>query len=198
MNRYELYLLVHVAAATIWVGAAFAMAILETRASLSASAARVVALAREAAFLGPALYLPANLLVLVSALLLVHEGSWGYDTLWIQLGLAGFVISFLMGALFFGRGWAQIGKLVAEEGVDSARVHAGIRRMLVGSWVDLGVLFGVVYVMTIKPAAGDMAALVVLAAIPVTCTAGAFALLRARALRVPDAAQAAEAASPSA
>ena len=35
----------------------------------------------------------ANLLVLVSAFLLVEEGNWGYGTLWIHLGFAGFVVS---------------------------------------------------------------------------------------------------------
>ena len=181
MSRYELYLLLHVGAATIWVGAAFAMAILETRAILAGSAARVVALAREGALLGPWLYLPANLLVLVSGFLLVGESSWGYDTLWIQLGLAGFAISFLIGALFFGRGWARVGKLAEEEGVESHPVRAQIRRLLVGAWLDLGVLLAVIAVMVTKPSEGETAALVGVAALPVVCAAGAFALLRAQA-----------------
>lgn len=183
MSRYELYLLLHIGAAMIWVGAAFAMAILETRASLAGSPARVVALAREAAFLGPWLYLPTNLLVLVSAFLLAEEANWSYGTLWIQLGFAGFGLSFLIGALFFSRGWARIGALVADVGVDSPRVHAPIRRMLVASWLDVGVLLAVVFVMTVKPSQDDTVALAVVAALPVACTAVAFALLRARAAR---------------
>lgn len=180
MSRYELYLLVHVGAATIWIGAAFAMAILETRAILAGSAERVVALAHEGAFLGPSLYLPANLLVLVSGVLLVGDASWGYDTLWIQLGLGGFAISFVIGAAFFGRGWATVGRLVEEEGVDSRRVHAQIRRMVVGSWLDLGVLLAVLVVMVAKPSAGETAVLVIVATLPFVCAAAAFALLRAR------------------
>jgi hypothetical protein len=141
----------------------------------------VLALAREGAALGPRLYLPANLLVLASALLLVREGPWGYDVLWIQLGLAGFALSFAMGVLFFGPGWGRVGRLVERDGVDSPAVSGAIRRMLVGSWVDLGLLFGVLFVMTLKPASGEVGALVVLAAIPVCFTVVPAVLLRMRA-----------------
>lgn len=197
MNRYELYLVLHVGAAMIWVGAAFAMAILETRASLAGSPARVVALAREAAFLGPWLYLPTNLLVLLSAFLLAEEASWGYGALWIQLGFGGFALSFLIGALYFGRGWARIGTLVAEVGVDSPRVHAPIRRLLVASWLDVGVLLAVLFAMTVKPSQDDTVALAIVAALPVACAAAAFALLRALAGR-PQPRGAVEAATPGA
>jgi hypothetical protein len=180
MAPYELYLFLHVGAASVWVGSAFAIAILETRASFAGGARRVVALAREAAILGPLLYLPANLLVLVSAFLMVDTGNWGYRTLWIQLGFLGFCFSFLMGVLFFGLGWSETGKLVETDGVDSPRVHAWIRLMLVGSWIDLGVLFAVMFVMTTKPTGGESGVLAVAAAIVVVCAAFPFALLRAQ------------------
>src|SRR5262245_34514769 len=179
MTRYELYLLLHVMAAIVWVGAAFTMAFLETRAQRAGSATRVVGLAREAAVLGPRVFLPANVIVLVSAVLLVREGPWGFDTLWIELGLAGFVVSFLMGALFFGPGWSRVGRVIEREGIASPEVPARIRRMLFGSWIDLGVLLAVVFVMTVKPANGETGALAIAAAIPVMCAGIALLLLRA-------------------
>lgn len=181
MSRYELYLLVHIGASAVWIGTGFAMALLQTRAQLARGTGRVLALAREGAVLGPRLYLPANLLVLASALLLVREGHWGYDVLWIRLGLAGFVLSFAMGVLFFGPGWGRVGRRVEREGLESPAVAAAIRRMLVGSWVDLGLLFGVLFAMTVKPASGEAGALVALAAIPVCFTAVPAVLLRLRA-----------------
>jgi hypothetical protein len=181
VSRYELYLLVHIGAAAVWIGTGFAMALLQTRAQLARSAARVLALAREGAVLGPRLYLPANLLVLASALLLVREVNWGYDVLWIQLGLAGYALSFAMGVLFFGPGWRRVGRVAERDGVESPAVSAAIRRMLVGSWVDLGLLFGVLFVMTVKPASGEVGALFVLAAIPVCFTVVPAVLLRMRA-----------------
>lgn len=188
MTRYELYLFVHVVAAAVWVGAAFAMALLETRANVAGNPERVVALAREGAMLGPRLYLPANLLVLVSAVLLVGEANWGYGTLWIQLGYLGFVFSFIMGAAFFAPGWSRTGKLIEAEGVDSPNVGVRIRLMLVGSWIDLGVLLAVIFVMTTKPTGGDSGTVAVAGAIVVVCGALPFALLHARRGSAPGAA----------
>lgn len=185
MTRYELYLFVHVGAVAVWVGAGFAMALLETRASLAGSAVRVVALAREGASLGPRLYLPANLLVLVSAVLLVEDGSWGYGALWIQLGFAGFALSFLLGALVFAPGWPRLVRLAESEGVGSPGIRPLVGRLLVGSWIDVGVLLGVIFVMASKPGADDAGALVATAAIVVACVAVPFALLRAGEARAP-------------
>jgi hypothetical protein len=64
--------------------------------------------------------------------------------------------------------------------------------MLIGSWVDLGVLLGVIFVKTSKPAGGDTGVLTVAAATVVLCAALPFALLPARVLPVPKAEAAVE------
>lgn len=53
--------------------------------------------------------------------------------------------------------------------------------MLVGSWLDLGVLVAVLAVVVAKPSGEETAVLAIVAVLPVACAAGAFALLRARA-----------------
>ena len=79
------------------------------------------------------------------------------------------------------------GATAAADDVDEAargelfQRGSGIRRMLVGSWVDLGLLFGVLFVMTVKPASGEVGALVLLAAIPVCFTVVPAVFLRMRA-----------------
>lgn len=111
--------------------------------------------------------LPANLIVLVSAVLLVDQGKWGYGQLWIQLGLFGFAASFVAGATFFGPGWGRIRRRSAREGMTAPTVESAVRRLLFGSWLDVGWLLAIVFVMTIKPARGEWVALGVTAAIPV-------------------------------
>jgi hypothetical protein len=173
MTAYELYLVLHVVAATAWVGAAFVMVVLATRARAASDTARVTALAEDGAWLGPHVFLPANLLVLVSALLLVHEGRWSYDPLWIRLAAIGFAASFLTGALFFGPGFARVVKAPHDP-----RSRHELRRLLVVSWVDLGLLLAIVFLMTVKPAAGEWAALAVTAAIPLAVALLSLALVR--------------------
>jgi uncharacterized membrane protein len=187
MTAYELYVFMHVAGAVVWIGSAFLMALLELRASAARDPGRAVGFARDAEWLGLRLFLPANLVVLASAFLVVEEGGWGYDHLWIKLGFAGFVLSFLIGAFFLGPGWARVGKLADQEGADSLSVHAAIRRLTFGTRVDLGILLGVLFAMTVKPTADDAGALAVTVAIPAAFTVLAYVLYRKDVRRVPEA-----------
>lgn len=167
MSAYELYLLLHIGAAMVWVGAAFTMVLTATRATLAHDRDRMRGLVKDGEWLGLRLFLPANLIVLVSAVLLVHEGQWGYGPLWIRLGVLGFAASFLAGALFFGPGWGRIERHAAREGGDARGVESALRRLLFGSWLDVGWLLAVVFVMTVKPGGDEWVALGVAAAIPI-------------------------------
>src|SRR5262249_42391439 len=110
MSAYQLYLILHICSAIIWIGAGFLMTLLVTRAHAARDRARVRALVDDGAWLGLRVFLPANLIVLVSAVMLVHEGGWTYHPLWIRLGVLGFALSFLTGAMFFGPGWSRLAK----------------------------------------------------------------------------------------
>jgi uncharacterized membrane protein len=175
---YELYLLIHIVAAMLWVGAAFLIALLATRAVVSRDPARLAALVDAGGWLGLRLFLPTNLLVLGSAILLVHEGSWSYDPLWIRLGLIGFVASFLTGALFLGPAWGRIGQLTARGDFGAAPVEAGLRQLLLAAWIDVGWVLAIVFVMVVKPTSTQWSALAVTATIPTVFALVALALVR--------------------
>jgi hypothetical protein len=67
--------------------------------------------------------------------------------------------------------------LLAEaEGSDSPVVREQMRRLLLVSRLDLGVLLGIVVVMVVKPASGDTGALALAAAFPVAAAALGLAL----------------------
>lgn len=178
VSAYEIYLLLHVGAAVVWVGSAFLMVVLLTRASAARDAARMVALARDSEWLGLRLYLPANLVALVSAILLVQDGGFGWGRLWIVLGIAGFALSFAFGALVFAPGWQRVVRLSEADGPESTAVRAWMRRLLLVSRVDVGLLLGIVVVMVAKPASGDTGALALAAAMPVGAAAIALELAR--------------------
>jgi hypothetical protein len=174
MSAYELYLFLHITAAIVWIGAGVALTLLATRATVARDLDRMLAFARDAEWLGLRLFLPANLVVLVSAVLLVRDGDWGLGPLWIRLGIVGFAVSFLAGTLFFSPGWSR-----ARRGARSAgSVEAAVRLLLFGCWLDVGWLLAVVYVMTVKPEGNEWTALGVAGAIPAAFALAAFALLR--------------------
>jgi hypothetical protein len=171
MTAYELYLVFHVAGAIVWVGSGFLMVLLGTRSALSRAREDMLSFARNSEWLGLRLYLPSNAIVLATAFLLVEKGSWGYDAFWIKVGLAGFAASFLIGAVFFGPGWARMRKL-GEEGAEGfSAADRRMRQLLLMSWIDLGILLAVVFAMTLRPAEDDAAKVAVTVLIPVVATA---------------------------
>lgn len=115
----------------------------------------------------------------VSAILLVREGGFGWGQLWIVLGLAGFAASLAFGALVFAPGRQRVVLLAETEGSDSPAVRERMRRLLLVSRLDLGVLLGIVVVMVVNPASADTGALALAAAFPVAAAALGLALTRA-------------------
>lgn len=178
MSRYDLYLTLHISGAMVWVGTAFAMVLLATRATTAHDAERVTGFVRDGEWLGLRVFLPANLIVLVSAVLLVHDGHWGYGQLWARLGLVGFAFSFLAGATFFGPGWSRIQRRADQEGMAAASVESALRRLLLWSWLDVGWLIAIVFVMTAKPEPHEWSALAAAAALPIAFGLVGKALLR--------------------
>lgn len=125
------------------------------------------------------LFTPASLLALAFGFLLVQEVPWSYDELWIDLGLAGFAITFLLGFFFLGPESGRLAKLIDAEGPGSPNVRARIRRILFVSRLDLGSLYAIVWIMAVKPSAGDEGALAVAAAIPAVAAVLAYLLYQA-------------------
>ncbi|MDX6646075.1 MAG: putative integral rane protein [Miltoncostaeaceae bacterium] len=73
--------------------------------------------------------MPAPAVLLLFGLLAVHEGNWGFDSPWIGIGLAVWVLSFLVGMLFVGPESGRIARVTAERGADSPEAQARIRRI---------------------------------------------------------------------
>ncbi|HEU4450431.1 MAG TPA: DUF2269 family protein [Gaiellaceae bacterium] len=175
MGRYELLLFLHVATAIIWLGAAMVVQFFAFRAERADDAMEMHRVATDAEWLALRLFIPSSFAVLVFGVLLVLDGPWSFDQLWISLGLAGYAFSFLLGILFLSPESGRIGRLIEAHGPTHGSVTARISRILAVSRFELAVLFAVVLDMTVKPAADDAWFYVLAAAILV---AGAALALR--------------------
>lgn len=178
MSAYQIYLFLHVAAAIVWVGAGTLQLVLGTRVARAAEPSRTLALVRDAQWTGLHVYLPANLLALVSGVLLVHEGGFGFGTLWIVIGFVAWAVSFLVGAAVLGPGWARAGRIDDSEGQGGGLLRRDVRRLLFVTYMDLAMLTGVVFAMTVKPTSGSGAELLVGAVIVVAVLALGSIVLR--------------------
>jgi hypothetical protein len=171
VRTYDLYLLGHVAAVVVWAGSGFLMAVLGARIGMTDDPGRRLGYAEDSEWLGLRLFLPSSALALLFGILLMAEGPWDYGMLWIQLGIGALALSTLLGMAVFAPGWKRVGRLAAEQGVESAEARARIGQLLFAGWIDVGLLAAAIWVMTMKPSGGDATSLVITAAIVVAAVA---------------------------
>jgi uncharacterized membrane protein len=165
MSRYELLNFLHIAASIIWLGAGFLLGLLILAAERAGDHQKEAGYHQDAAWLAPRLFVPASLATFLLGLLLVIDGPWSFDQLWITIGMTGWAVSFVLGFFYFRPEGQRIGALVAERGPADAEVGWRVRRLNVVDRVQLAILFLVVADMVLKPTGDDTGVLVVGAAI---------------------------------
>ena len=151
METSEIALLVHVVAAIIWVGGAFAVQVLAWRTLARDDATEVARFAGDAEVIGMRVFMPASLVVLLAGAWLVYDGPWRVDDLWVMLALGLFALSFVTGAGFLGPESGRISRGMAERGAEDADVQRRIRRIMLVSRIELVWLLAIVALMVLKP-----------------------------------------------
>ena len=146
----DFLLTIHVLAAVIWVGGSvLALALgyylrgrdIETR----------VEYTRWTEWLGPRLFAPASIAVIVAGPLLVDDLGYEFDQTWLTLGFVGWTISFIFGVGFYPREGIKREKLIEEHGIGHELVAKSINRVITVATIDTLVVVLVVIDMTTKP-----------------------------------------------
>jgi uncharacterized membrane protein len=165
MTFYELLLVLHLVAVIVWLGAAFTLSMVIVRAELAKDLRAKAEISAWEEWLAPRLFIPASMATLIFGLLVMVEGPWGLDQLWVAIGLAGWLVSFLTGILYFKPEGERIGALVAEHGAEHPDVQRRLDQVELVGRIELAVLFVVVADMTIKPTSDDTGVLIAGAAL---------------------------------
>jgi uncharacterized membrane protein len=150
-TTYKVLLTLHILAAVIWVGGAAMLQMLGIRATRATSAEHQAAFAGDVEFVGMRALLPASLVLIVTGIWLVHEGSWGFGTAWVSIGLAVWIVSALTGALFLGPQSGKLSKEIETLGIRSPEAQKRLRTIFLTSRVELVLLLIVVCDMVLKP-----------------------------------------------
>ncbi len=151
VTTYEAYKSLHVLAAVIWVGGDFMIQVFALRALAAKDPERVAVFAADVAWIGSRVLVPTSFLLLVFGMAAAQQANFDFGQLWITLGLAVFLISFVTGAAFLGPESGRISKLVGLRGAADPEVQRRIARVLWISRIELVLLLLIIVDMVIKP-----------------------------------------------
>jgi hypothetical protein len=144
MSRYEFLLFAHVVAVIVWLGTGTAFALI----AIFGDRELLQRLGPLGARLGPRVFAPASFGTLLFGILLVLDGDWTFDPLWVKLGFVAFATSFLINVAVR----APIARRMGREALDPRR---GGRLLSLLARVELAVLFLAVADMVSKPSSAD-------------------------------------------
>ena len=144
---------VHVIAAVMWVGGSVMLTLLGLMTIAERDPVRMAQFARQVSFLGARYFPPLSLMVVGFGFWMVENGllPWHYSDTWIQIGIAGWIASFVVGAGYLGPHASKLAKLLESRPPEDAEVQALIRRILLVARMDAVLLLFLVFDMTAKP-----------------------------------------------
>jgi uncharacterized membrane protein len=150
-GAYNIYLALHVIAAVVWVGGAATLGILALVADRKNDDEGMIAIGKQAEWIGMRVFTPAAFIVLAFGLALAAEGNWSFGDFWLLAGLIGWGLSAALGIFFISPEAKRLNALAAEKGIDHPETQARLRRILAISRIDLAILTLVVLDMAAKP-----------------------------------------------
>ena len=150
---YEWFKAFHVIAAVLWVGGAVMLTVLAILTLREKDPVRLVGFARQVAFLGERFFPLVSLSLLALGFAMIENGyiPWKYDMTWVQIGIAGWIFSFVVGIGYLGPRSSKLKKLLETRGPEDAEVQGVIHRLLWAARVDNAVLLFIVFDMAAKP-----------------------------------------------
>jgi uncharacterized membrane protein len=167
MTLYELLLFVHIFATVVWVGSGLFSLILAIGYDRDSDESAIRRFLVDQERLAVRLFVPSSLTVLVFGIALVIESdAWGFDQLWIVLGLIGYAATFVTGLFYLKPESEKIGAAMEREGGRlTPRLRTDIRKLIVKARVDQVVLAVVIFDMVAKPTGDDAGVLIAMAAV---------------------------------
>lgn len=153
MTLYELFKIIHILAASAWVGGALLTQFQAARA-LKMGGADLEHFMWEQQKVGPRFFAPMSLIVVIAGVVMVIDSGIDFEDLWIAIGIAAFVATFITGMFVLKPRVEKIVELLqGGKAPGDPEVQPRIANLIAMSRIDLVVLFLVVVDMVVKPGA---------------------------------------------
>jgi uncharacterized membrane protein len=151
VTTYEWFKAAHVLAVVMWVGGGVMLTLLALMTIALRDPVHLAQFAKQAAFLGGTYFPPLSLMVVGFGFGMVENADLGYDPTWIQIGIAGWAASFVLGAGYLGPHAKTLAKLLEERDPADAGVQDLIKRILFVARLDSVLLLFMTFDMVAKP-----------------------------------------------
>lgn len=153
MTLYEIFKIIHILAASAWVGGALLVQVQGTRA-LKVGGPELEHFLWEQQKIGPKFFAPMSMTVVIAGVVMVLNSGIDFEDLWIAIGIAAFVATFITGMFVIRPRTEKIAALLQSgKSATDPDVQPQIANLMAVSRVDLVVLFIVVIDMVVKPGA---------------------------------------------
>jgi uncharacterized membrane protein len=150
-NTIKFFLFLHILAAVLWVGGGVTMHVFGQLARKSGDRVRMLQFARDASWIGPRMYAPLSVVLLICGIVLVNKESLDMSETFVSIGLAGWVVSLLLGVLYYTRAQRKMEAVVASDGLESDGFLAQYRQVMFVNIAEQLMLMLIVFDMTWKP-----------------------------------------------
>lgn len=152
MSLLEILLFVHILGVVIWLGGAAVGTMLGTfiwrHDDAPAMSRFCIAFASVA---GPA-FGGSSLIVLITGIWMTAlDGSPEFSDLWVVLGLAGWLISTIIGAGIAGTAWTKLGRQLQDDGATLGALTPLYRKAVRVTWFDVALRVALVLLMVWRP-----------------------------------------------
>ncbi|HRC63159.1 MAG: DUF2269 domain-containing protein [Dehalococcoidia bacterium] len=151
MDGYDVLKFLHVYSVVLWVGGGALLNIMGTRLARAGTSQQLAEFGAQVEWIGLHIFTPLSVFALIMGILMALNDRWDFGQTWIQLGLGGWFLSFLLGAGFLGPQSGKLGRLVREHGPDHPEVRPRLTRLLLVARLDVVLMLLIVADMTIKP-----------------------------------------------
>jgi uncharacterized membrane protein len=151
-GSYEIYKLLHVVFAVVWVGGGTGLLILSLLAQRANEPHELAVLVKYAEQLGMKVFTPSGAIVVLFGAILTEKAGWGWGSFWIDFALVIWAVSFVVGAAVLGPTAKKIKEAYAASGGElTPEIEALQRRILAIMRFDVVLLLLIVIDMTAKP-----------------------------------------------
>lgn len=152
---YKAFMTIHVLAAIVWLGGGFLITAQAERAKRAKNDEDLVAVAVSADYWATHLFIPTALVLLVCGFGMIGTGHLGFSHLFIDIGLAGWAVSFAIGAGFLGPHSGQVKNLAAaSDGAVTPEIVTRVDRILMVARIDMVILLAIAATMVVQPGGG--------------------------------------------